>query len=238
MPTEPLAEDAAGHDPDLAFARRQHARAIGPDQPRLRARQRPLHPHHVEHRNALGDRDDQRHLGVDRLEDRIGGEGRRHVDHAGVGAGRRDRLGDRVEDGQADMGRAAFAGRHPADHLRPVGERLLGVEGAGFAGHPLGDDLGVGVYEDAHAGPSCVPRRRPGSSPKQRTARKRRLGPGFRRGTVSSASCRSPCTPPAAPSPRRPRPGNWPWPRRSTRSRRSSRRRRRRSRRGRRHRGR
>ena len=50
-----LLEDVAGHDPDLALARRQHARAVGADQPRLRARQRALDPDHVEHRNALGD---------------------------------------------------------------------------------------------------------------------------------------------------------------------------------------
>src|SRR5437763_11842263 len=46
---------------------------------------------------------------------------------------------------------AAFAGGHAADHLRAVGERLLRMERAGLAGHPLGDDLGALVDEDAHA---------------------------------------------------------------------------------------
>jgi hypothetical protein len=45
---------------------------------------------------------------------------------------------------------AAFSRRHTRNHLRPVFERLLRVEGAGVASHPLRDDLGVFVYEDAH----------------------------------------------------------------------------------------
>ena len=34
----------------------------------------------------------------------------------------------RVEDGQAQMGGAAFAGRDAADHFRAVGNGLLGME--------------------------------------------------------------------------------------------------------------
>src|SRR3546814_20933200 len=40
---------------------------------------RALHLDHVEHRNALGHAHDQFHLGIDRLEDRVGGERRRAV---------------------------------------------------------------------------------------------------------------------------------------------------------------
>jgi hypothetical protein len=66
--------------------------------------QRALDADHVEHRNALGDADDQLDLGIDRLEDRIRGERRR--------ARRRTlavapvaclRFGDGVEHRQADM---------------------------------------------------------------------------------------------------------------------------------------
>ena len=45
----------------------------------------------------------------------------------------------------------AFARRHASDHLGAIIKRLLGMEGAGIAGHTLRDDLGVFVYEDAHA---------------------------------------------------------------------------------------
>ena len=75
-----LGEDGARHDADLAFAGGENAGAVRPDQARPGAFQRGLHAHHVEHRNALCDGDDQLHLGIDRLADRIGGEGRGDVD--------------------------------------------------------------------------------------------------------------------------------------------------------------
>ena len=145
-----LLEDVAGHDADLALVGGQHAGAVRADQARLRARERALHLDHVEHRNALGDRDDQLDLGVDRLEDRVGGERRRHIDDRRGRAGRMFRFLDGVEHRQADMRRAALARRHTADHLRTIGKRLFGVEGAGGAGHPLRDDLGILVDEDGH----------------------------------------------------------------------------------------
>ena len=58
------------------------------------------------------------------------GEGRRHVDHAGIGARRLHAFRHRVEDRQADMRGAALARRHPAHIVRAVGDALLGVEGA------------------------------------------------------------------------------------------------------------
>src|SRR6185503_14558421 len=67
-------------------------------------------------------------------------------------AGLRYRFVHRVENRQPKVRLAAFAGSHAADHLRAVGKRLLRVERAGFASHPLRDDLGVPVDEDAHAG--------------------------------------------------------------------------------------
>ena len=111
-----LLEDGARHDADLALVRGQHAGAVRPDQPRLRAVERALDPDHVEHRNALGDGDDQRHLGVDRLEDRIRGEGRRHVDDAGGGAGRVDRLARRC---RTPAGRGGSCRPSPASRRRP-----------------------------------------------------------------------------------------------------------------------
>ena len=76
-------------------------------------RQRALDPDHVEHRNALGDADDQRHLGVDRLEDRVRGEGRRHVDDAGVAPVAWTASRDGVEHRQAEVRRAALPGVTP-----------------------------------------------------------------------------------------------------------------------------
>ena len=89
--------------------------------------------------------------GVDRFQDRVGGEGRRHIDRAS--RRRRSsslRLAHRVEHRQAQMRGAAFAGRDAADHLGAVGDGLLGMEGALVAGEALADDLGVLVDEDGH----------------------------------------------------------------------------------------
>ena len=107
-------------------------------------------------RNAFGDGDDERDLGLDRLADRVGRARRRHIDHAGVGAGFRLGLGDGVEHRQPEMRRAAFARRGAADHLGAVGDRLLGMEGAVLAGEALADDLGVLVDEDGHVSRLCA----------------------------------------------------------------------------------
>ena len=94
--------------------------------------------------------DDQRDFRIDRFGDRVGRAGRRNIDHARIGAGLFARFRDGVEHRQIEMRRAAFAGRGAADHLRAVGDRLLGMEGAVLAGEALADDLGVLVDEDGH----------------------------------------------------------------------------------------
>ena len=89
--------------------------------------------------------------GVDRLEDRVGGEGRRHVDRRRGGAGlARPPRATVSNTGRSRCLRAAFAGRDAADHLGAVGDRLLGMERALGAGEALADDLGLGIDEDRH----------------------------------------------------------------------------------------
>ena len=82
--------------------------------------------------------------------DGVGGARRRNVNDGGVGAGFGAGLGDRVEHGQVEMGRAAFTGRNAADHFGAIGEALLGVEGRRLAGETLGDDFGVFVDQHGH----------------------------------------------------------------------------------------
>ena len=124
---------------------------FGPDQPRGGAGEHRLHAHHVVDRNALGDAHDQLDAGIGRFEDRVGGERRRHVDHAGRGAGLAHRVVHGIEHRQAQVLLAAAPGRHAADQLGAVGERLLGMEGALLAGEALADDPGVLVDQNAHA---------------------------------------------------------------------------------------
>src|SRR5262245_32315137 len=145
-----LLEDVARHDADLALVRGDDAGAVRPDQPGLGAVEGTLDLDHVHHRDAFGDADGERDLGGDRLEDGVGGKGRRDIDRRGIGAGLGDGGGNRVEHRQAELDRAAAAGGDAADHAGAIGDRLLGVEGALGAGDALADDLGLAVDEDRH----------------------------------------------------------------------------------------
>ncbi len=102
------------------------------------------------HRNAFGDAHDERNFRIDGFENGIGREGRRHIDDGGIGAGLLARFHHRVEDGKSDMLRAAFARRHARHHLRAIGNRLFGMEGAVVAGDALADDFGFLVDENGH----------------------------------------------------------------------------------------
>src|SRR6516165_3052698 len=150
------AMDVSRHDADLALVRGDDTRAIRPDQAGPAAREAALDAHHVEDRDALGNADDQWDPGIGRLEDRIGREGRRHVDSRRIAAGRGAGLVHGVEDRQIEMSGAAFARRHTADHPRAVGDRLLGVEATLGAGHPLANDFGRSVDEDRHQAASLT----------------------------------------------------------------------------------
>ena len=77
---------------------------------------------------------------VGRFHDRVGGERRRHEDHARVGAGLRDRVGDGVEHGEALVRRARpCPGVTPPTMCRAVSRAAAGVERAFVAGQALND---------------------------------------------------------------------------------------------------
>src|SRR5262249_20613218 len=85
----PLLVDVARHDADLDLARRDHARAVRPNELRgaVLLAHAVAHLDHVAHRDALGDTDDEVEVRLDRLPDRRRGERRRDVDHRSVHAG-------------------------------------------------------------------------------------------------------------------------------------------------------
>ena len=142
--------DVPRHDADLAFAGGDHAGTVGADESRLRPAKRALHLHHVEHRNAFGDADDERDFRVDRFENRVRCERRRHIDHARGAIRRGFRFAHRVEHGEPEMHHAAFAGRGAADHFRAVGDRLFGMKRALVAGETLADHARVLVDKNGH----------------------------------------------------------------------------------------
>ena len=88
------------------------------------------------------------------------------------------------------MGLAAFLGGHAADHVGPIGDGLLAVEGAGLAGEALADDARVFVDPDLRVTRSSDRRGRGTLSPRHRSCVGRELG------FAADTGC-----------------GPWPWPR-------------------------
>ena len=105
---------------------------------------------HVVDGDALGDAHHEGDACVGGFHDGIGGERRRDEDHAHVGPGLLDSLGDGVVDRTVEVRRAALARRHARDDVGAVAEHLLGVEAALLASDALDDEAGILVYEDAH----------------------------------------------------------------------------------------
>src|SRR5262249_2523310 len=93
---------------------------------------------------------DQRYRRLGRLEDRVGGEGGRDEDDAGV----RPRLGDGgrdgVEDGDPVVPLPALSGGDPGDDVRAVLDRLLGVERPLLTGQALAEQGGPRPDENGH----------------------------------------------------------------------------------------
>src|SRR5882672_3479762 len=144
-----LLVDVAGHDADLDLVGRDQAGAVRPDELGALALHLVLGANHVAHRDAFGDADDEVQIGLDRLVDRGGCEGRRHVDHRDVGAGLLLRFLHRREDRDALVALTWLFRIHTGDIAVPPVRVLLahlGVELAGLAGDALGHHPGVLVY--------------------------------------------------------------------------------------------
>ena len=124
-----LGVDVAWHDADLALAGLDDTWAVGSNQARLVLR---LHDRldldHIKGGDALGNAHDEVHLGLDSLENSVSGERRRHVDDGSLGISGGLGLGDRAENGQAQVLSAGLALVDTTDDLGAVGEGLLGVE--------------------------------------------------------------------------------------------------------------
>src|SRR5712691_334093 len=146
----PLLVDVARHDSDLGPARRDDARAVGPDESTLGALQEGLDLDHIIDRHALGDADDERDLGVGGFHDGVGGGRRRNEDQRTVGAAGSNGFLDGVPHGKPLVGGAAFARRDAAHDLGAVFLAAQGVESALFARDPLHQHPRGLIHEDAH----------------------------------------------------------------------------------------
>src|SRR5262249_41415739 len=143
--------NVAGHNSDLAFAWRDHARTIRTNKPSRAITQVIEGTNHIERRYALGYANGQRQRRVRRFHDRISSERRRNIDHACVGSCLLDRFGNRVKNRNAFVLCAALAWRSPCDYLRAVSDHLSGVKGAFLACDPLDDNPSASVDEYAQA---------------------------------------------------------------------------------------
>src|SRR3990172_5875177 len=145
--------DVSGHDADLDFIRRDHAGAVGSEQPGAPALHPVLGAYHVAHRDALGNADHEIEVGVDRLVDRGSGERRRHVNHRHVGAGFFLGFPDRRKNRYAFVRRAGFLRIDPRDVAGPAVRVFLahlGVKLAGFSGDALRHHPGILVDQYRH----------------------------------------------------------------------------------------
>ena len=144
----------ARHDADLRLARRDDTGTIGTDQTRVVRLQRLLHAHHVVHRNAFGDADDELDARVRRFEDGVGSTAGRHVDHGDVRARRLHGVMGGVEHRQPEMGLPTAARRDATDQLGAVVEATLAMERALVAREALADNPALLVQQNAHG--DCV----------------------------------------------------------------------------------
>ena len=100
--------------------------------------------------NALGDRHDQLDARGGRLDDRIGGEARRHEDHRGVRLRLLDCLRPGVEHRDTFEVLTALPRGDTADDIGAVAAVVERVEGALAPGHTGDGEARVLVDEDRH----------------------------------------------------------------------------------------
>ena len=141
-----LLVDAARHNADLGFTRRDNARTVGADQPRFRFADHTPHLDHVVGGDPLSDANDERKARIFGFEDGVGGKRRRDKNDGSVGACLIDCLGYGVEHRPAFMHRASLARRHSTYHFGPILGAAFGMEGPFLARDALHDEPRIFVH--------------------------------------------------------------------------------------------
>src|SRR5215510_8488725 len=138
-----------GHDADFAFAGRNDARAVRPDQSHAARPDVVKSLDHVDRRDAFSDADDQRHARVRRLHNRVSRERGRNVNDRSVRFSFAHGVGHGVEHREAFVSRPAFAGRDAADDVRAVIAHLQRVKSPFLAGDALDQQPSAFINQDA-----------------------------------------------------------------------------------------
>ena len=113
------------HNTDLAFARGDHAGAVGTYQTHAQLVTAHLGFKHIQRGDAFSNTHNQLDAAVRRFEDRILTEGCRHVDNRSIRASGGHRIGYRIEYRQTQVLLSAFPRGHTANHLCAVLDSLL-----------------------------------------------------------------------------------------------------------------
>ena len=146
-----LAQDLGGDDPDVRLARRERARAVGPEHRDPLRLNVVVDTQHLVRGKALGDADHGLDACVDGLVDGVGREARGDEDERRVRSGLGDCVRHGVEDGNPGHVLPALPRRDSRDDVRPIVAIAHGVERALGAGDALDDELRLVADDDGHA---------------------------------------------------------------------------------------
>ena len=137
------------HDPDLARAGCDDARAIRTDQPRFFSGHLRFHAHHVHDRNSFCDANHEFHTGIDRFENSIRRACCGNENHRDVAVRFLSRFPNRVEHRDLAVEHlAAFSGRDSSNNVCSVLHALPRMKSTGAAGDPLNEQSRVLVDEN------------------------------------------------------------------------------------------
>ena len=139
-----------GHDANLCFTRRNHARAIRPNETRVVTLQGFLDANHIVHRNAFRDTDDQRNACIGGFQNGVSSARGRDVDHADISARRPNSIVGGIEYRQSQMLLPSSSRRDTANESATVGDALLRMEGALLASEALDNDSALFGQKYAH----------------------------------------------------------------------------------------
>src|SRR5215471_6677661 len=131
--------DAARHDTNFTFARRNDARTVGADEARLRFVDNGDDADHVNYRNSLGDAYDQGNFGVSSFKNGVCRIRWRNENHRSIGTSSFYGFRHGIENRPLQMFCAAFARGYAANDIGGVLDHLLRVESAFTAGEALDD---------------------------------------------------------------------------------------------------
>src|SRR3990170_7068561 len=145
--------DEAGHDPDLAFFRRDNAGAVRSDKPAVPTCHESLYLHHIIHRDSFSNTDDERDTCINRFHYGIPGKSWMDKDHGDIRFCCRYRLTHSIEDRHTLKIHTALAGCNACYYVSPILHTCTCMERPFLACNALNHYPGRFIYENTHLPP-------------------------------------------------------------------------------------